>query len=87
MSLDAASCIRNVSLSLCRSFLSPGLSISNLADLKATKPEADLLTAQFGQELLSTFGTQIGEIALIPATGGLFQVELVGCLTALDSRS
>jgi hypothetical protein len=34
-------------------------------------------TQQFGQELLSTFGTQIGEIALIPATGGLFQVELV----------
>jgi predicted Rdx family selenoprotein len=33
--------------------------------------------AQFGQELLSTFGTQIGEIALIPATGGLFTVELV----------
>ncbi|KAF1942184.1 hypothetical protein EJ02DRAFT_346148 [Clathrospora elynae] len=31
---------------------------------------------QFGQELLSTFGTQIGEIALIPATGGLFTVEL-----------
>jgi hypothetical protein len=36
-----------------------------------------LTIPQFGQELLSTFGTQIGEIALIPATGGLFQVELV----------
>ncbi|KAF3000726.1 hypothetical protein E8E13_003577 [Curvularia kusanoi] len=35
-----------------------------------------LRAAYFGQELLSTFGTQIGEIALIPATGGLFQVEL-----------
>jgi hypothetical protein len=34
---------------------------------------------QFGQELLSTFGTQIGEIALVPATGGLFSVELVSC--------
>ncbi|KAF2192628.1 hypothetical protein K469DRAFT_731119 [Zopfia rhizophila CBS 207.26] len=31
---------------------------------------------RFGQELLSTFQTQIGEIALIPATGGLFTVEL-----------
>ncbi|KAF2197959.1 hypothetical protein GQ43DRAFT_474994 [Delitschia confertaspora ATCC 74209] len=30
----------------------------------------------FAQELLSTFSTQIGEIALIPATGGLFTVEL-----------
>ncbi|KAF2271183.1 seleno protein domain-containing protein [Lojkania enalia] len=36
-----------------------------------------LRAAYFGQELLSTFGTQIGEIALIPATGGLFQVELI----------
>ncbi|KAF5850788.1 hypothetical protein GGP41_010405 [Bipolaris sorokiniana] len=36
-----------------------------------------LRAAYFGQELLSTFGTQIGEIALIPATGGLFTVELV----------
>ncbi|KAH7126728.1 seleno protein W family protein [Dendryphion nanum] len=38
---------------------------------------AGLLTiSQFGQELLSTFGTQIGEIALIPATGGIFTVDL-----------
>lgn len=36
-----------------------------------------LRAAYFGQELLSTFGTQIGEIALVPATGGLFTVELV----------
>jgi predicted Rdx family selenoprotein len=28
------------------------------------------------QELLSTFGTSIGEIALIPATGGIFTVQL-----------
>jgi len=35
-----------------------------------------LRAAYFGQELLSTFGTDIGEIALIPATGGLFQVHL-----------
>ncbi|KAL1613035.1 hypothetical protein SLS60_001267 [Paraconiothyrium brasiliense] len=28
-------------------------------------------------QLLSTFGTQIGEIALIPATGGIFTAELV----------
>ncbi|ORY17425.1 Rdx family-domain-containing protein [Clohesyomyces aquaticus] len=34
------------------------------------------MSMDFGQELLSTFGTQIGEVALIPATGGLFQVEL-----------
>ncbi|KAK0301213.1 hypothetical protein LTR54_014222 [Friedmanniomyces endolithicus] len=35
-----------------------------------------LRAAYFGQELLSTFGTTIGEIALIPATGGLFTVYL-----------
>ena len=32
--------------------------------------------AYFGQELLSTFGTSIGEIALIPATGGVFKVHV-----------
>jgi predicted Rdx family selenoprotein len=36
-----------------------------------------LRAAYFAQELLSTFGSQIGEIALIPATGGLFTVDLV----------
>jgi predicted Rdx family selenoprotein len=35
-----------------------------------------LRAAYFGQELLSTFGTTIGEIALIPATGGVFTVNL-----------
>jgi predicted Rdx family selenoprotein len=35
-----------------------------------------LRAAYFGQELLSTFGTTIGEIALIPATGGIFTVKL-----------
>ncbi|KAK4565378.1 hypothetical protein LTR86_003995 [Recurvomyces mirabilis] len=35
-----------------------------------------LRAAYFGQELLSTFGTSIGEIALIPATGGIFTVHL-----------
>ena len=35
------------------------------------------MAEQFGQELLSTFGTSIGEIALIPSTGGVFEVKLV----------
>lgn len=35
-----------------------------------------LRAAYFGQELLSTFGTSVGEIALIPATGGIFTVYL-----------
>ncbi|KAK8191431.1 seleno protein, W-related family, partial [Phyllosticta capitalensis] len=39
-----------------------------------------LRAAYFGQELLSTFGTAIGEIALVPATGGIFTVGLVKVL-------
>jgi len=35
-----------------------------------------LRAAYFGQELLSTFSTTIGEVALIPATGGIFTVVL-----------
>ncbi|EMC94613.1 hypothetical protein BAUCODRAFT_60042, partial [Baudoinia panamericana UAMH 10762] len=35
-----------------------------------------LRAGYFAQELLSTFGTSIGEIALIPATGGIFTVYL-----------
>lgn len=35
-----------------------------------------LRAAYFGQELLSTFGTAIGEMALIPASGGIFTVYL-----------
>jgi selT/selW/selH-like putative selenoprotein len=45
-----------------------------------------LRAAYFGQELLSTFGMQIGEIALIPATGGLFTVELVRHRNVRGSR-
>ena len=35
-----------------------------------------LRAAWLQQELLSTFGTSIGEIALIPSTGGIFQIHL-----------
>ncbi|KAG9243231.1 hypothetical protein BJ878DRAFT_424090, partial [Calycina marina] len=30
----------------------------------------------FAQELLSTFSTDLGEVALQPATGGIFKVHL-----------
>ncbi|KKW68117.1 selT/selW/selH selenoprotein domain-containing protein [Lampropedia cohaerens] len=32
------------------------------------------------QELLSTFGTDLGEVALIPDTGGIFQIHCNGQL-------
>ncbi|KAJ0421843.1 Rdx family-domain-containing protein [Aspergillus carlsbadensis] len=35
-----------------------------------------LRAAYFAQELLSTFNTDIGEIALVPRTGGLFRVTI-----------
>ncbi|QKX53348.1 uncharacterized protein TRUGW13939_00426 [Talaromyces rugulosus] len=35
-----------------------------------------LRAAYFGQELLSTFGTGLGEVALIPVTGGVFTVTM-----------
>jgi predicted Rdx family selenoprotein len=35
------------------------------------------LSVQFAQELISTFSTTIGEVALIPAIGGIFTVTLV----------
>ena len=34
-----------------------------------------LRAAWFAQELLSTFSEEIGEVALIPGTGGIFQVH------------
>ncbi|KAL3492937.1 Rdx family-domain-containing protein [Aspergillus germanicus] len=35
-----------------------------------------LRAAYFAQELLSTFSTDIGEVALVPRTGGLFRVTI-----------
>jgi len=36
-----------------------------------------LTNPQFAQELLSTFSTDLGEVALQPTTGGIFVVEIV----------
>jgi len=36
-----------------------------------------LKAAYFAQELLSTFSTSLGEVALIPATGGVFTVSIM----------
>lgn len=32
---------------------------------------------QFAQELLSTFSTSLGEVSLVPATGGVFIVDII----------
>jgi predicted Rdx family selenoprotein len=43
-----------------------------------------LRAAYFGQELLSTFNTSLGEVALIPATGGIFTIHLTYAPSAAD---
>ncbi|ESQ79500.1 SelT/SelW/SelH family protein [Asticcacaulis sp. YBE204] len=35
-----------------------------------------LRAAWMAQELLSTFGTDLGEVALVPATGGRFEIHV-----------
>lgn len=37
-----------------------------------------LRAAWMAQELLTTFDTELGEVALVPGTGGIFQVRLDG---------
>ena len=37
-------------------------------------------TAWMAQELLSTFGADLGEVALVPGTGGVFQIAYEGDL-------
>ncbi len=39
-----------------------------------------LRAAWFAQELLSTFSQEIGEVALVPGTGGIFHVHCDGTL-------
>jgi selenoprotein W-related protein len=37
-----------------------------------------LRAAWMAQELLTTFDTELGEVALVPGTGGVFEVSLDG---------
>src|SRR5690606_2281462 len=37
-----------------------------------------LRAAWLAQELLSTFGTDLGEVALVPGTGGVFEIACDG---------
>jgi selenoprotein W-related protein len=39
-----------------------------------------LRAAWMAQELLSTFGVDLGEVALVPGTGGIFQITYNGAL-------
>ncbi|KAK1768598.1 Rdx family-domain-containing protein [Phialemonium atrogriseum] len=46
-----------------------------------------LRAAYFAQELLSTFSTSLGEVALQPATGGVFVVEITHLAPATTQQS
>ena len=56
-----------------------------MSDLSASKPRVTirfctqcqwlLRSAWLAQELLSTFGTDLGEVALLPGTGGVFEIR------------
>ena len=37
-----------------------------------------LRSAWMAQEMLSTFGTEMGEVVLVPGTGGIFEIRLDG---------
>ena len=39
-----------------------------------------LRAAWMAQELLSTFGTELGEVALVPASGGAFEITYDGAV-------
>jgi selenoprotein W-related protein len=39
-----------------------------------------LRTAWMAQELLQTFGQDLGSVTLVPGTGGIFQITLDGAL-------
>jgi selT/selW/selH-like putative selenoprotein len=54
----------------------PDLALPRVAIKFCTQCKWNLRAAYFAQELLSTFSTTIGEVALIPATGGVFTVTL-----------
>ncbi|KAM7202316.1 Rdx family domain containing protein [Naviculisporaceae sp. PSN 640] len=46
-----------------------------------------LRAAYFAQELLSTFSTAIGEVALQPSTGGVFVVEITASVPAEENAA
>lgn len=50
--------------------------IPRVAITYCTQCKWSLRANYFSQELQSTFGTSLGEVAVIPATGGLFTVHL-----------
>jgi predicted Rdx family selenoprotein len=66
-------CIRHLALSFCHSLYGPY--DFGKQEEKLTSP-LTLRPTQYAQELLSTFSTSLGEVALQPSTGGTFVVDI-----------
>jgi selenoprotein W-related protein len=49
-----------------------------IAILYCTQCQWLLRAAWMAQELLSTFGDELGEVSLVPGTGGVFQIDYDG---------
>lgn len=56
--------------------------VSNQNSVQLPSRPSPLTPLQFAQELLQTFSTSIGEISLIPVTGGTFIITILHALTA-----
>ncbi|KAK0516101.1 hypothetical protein JMJ35_002135 [Cladonia borealis] len=46
-----------------------------------------LRAAYFAQELLSTFSTSLGEVSLVPSTGGVFTIDIVHAGSPSDPQT
>jgi selenoprotein W-related protein len=54
------------------------LSVPRIAIEYCTKCRFQLRAAWLAQELLTTFEQELGEVALVPGSGGIFEVRLNG---------
>ena len=52
-----------------------------------TPTQRRLRSIQFAQELLSTFSTSLGEVSLVPSTGGVFTIDIVHAGSPLDPQA
>ncbi|KAK5229868.1 hypothetical protein LTR72_001401 [Exophiala xenobiotica] len=63
------------------------VSVPRIAIKFCTQCKWNLRAAYYAQELLQTFSTSIGEIALIPVTGGIFTVTMTHAANTTPSTS
>ncbi len=76
-SVDAAGNSQSTSTTIAQS----SVHLPRIAIKFCTQCKWNLRAAYFAQELLQTFSTAIGEVALIPSTGGIFTITLYHTFT------